>query len=102
MKNDQSGRDPDAAITARARAVLVTLFSGAERIEHETLVERITAALCAVRDETLQQIDPYLRHATNCESEPHDYMGTLGPTGKPCTCGLDAIVSTRAGGGGAG
>ena len=41
----------------------------------------IAAALCAVRDETLFQVEPYMQHKGGCATHWKE----------ACTCGLDAI-----------
>ena len=61
MKTDPSGRDPDAAITARAREVAKKVATeGFTPFEHRTreieiVTPLIAAALCAVRDETREE-----------------------------------------------
>ena len=130
MKTDHVGRDPDAAITARAREIARELFDE-DIVKMELEFDEpsfnlfagiIAAALCAVRDETLSQVEPYLQHEPDCETAvvgmrvgadclwwrvgdeivTRSSMDTFDKeTRRPviCTCGLAAL---RAGGGGAG
>ena len=152
MKTDPSGRDPDAAITARLLEILGYVWDmqyasdharswtqpgscgiGKEMpCRHERCIERaayntgywatiaahngnlLAAALCAVRDETLSHIEPYIQHKDDCpapycwdcgqiESADHahddiPFMCGIGFRKQPCNCGLAAL---RAGGGGA-
>ena len=116
----------DAAITARATDLADTIgnlqpdFGGL--CNYQESIRLITAALCAVRDETRLRDAPYMQHKADCtvnlcqhcghEEWLHDmtsdideescrFHGLTFTARLDCTCGLAAIRS-RAGGGGAG
>ena len=101
----------DAAMTARATDLADTIgnlqpdFGGL--CNYQESIRLITAALCAVRDETLSQVEPYIQHRDTCShwlllnnpTAKSDLRLRIGATIADCTCGLAAL---RAGGGGAG
>ena len=84
----------DAAITARAESIIgdVLLSHGVRGSEqHNALIQRIVAVLCAVRDETIQ----------NCaEIVERSYIPGHSVAGPHFTKGIADDIRSRAGGGG--